>query len=138
MIYSKGPVAWSCAKQGSIATSTTEAELNAIHYCVDQFVYMTKILDAIGLRAKTTPILYNDNQSALAIIRSGQTDFHGVKKHYDVKLKRMIEIVKSGALRIEHMPSDVMIADMLTKALGPTKLLELTQRAGLLRLPSLD
>ena len=99
---------------------------------------MTKIFDAIRLRAKTTPILYNDNQSALAIIRSGQTDFHGVKKHYDVKLKRMIEIVKSGVLRIEHMPSDVMIADMLTKALGPTKLLELTRRAGLLRPPSLD
>ncbi len=37
VIYSGAPVAWSCAKQGAIATSTTEVELNAIHYCVDQF-----------------------------------------------------------------------------------------------------
>jgi hypothetical protein len=72
------------------------------------------------------------------IIHSGQTNFHGVKKHYDIKLKQMIKIFKSGALQIEHMLSDVMIANMLTKALGPTKLLNLTQHTGLLQLPSLN
>lgn len=138
MIYSKGPVTWSCAKQGSITTSTTKAELNTIHYCVDQFIYMTKIFNTIRLQAKTTPILYNNNQLALAIIHSSQTNFHRVKKHYNMKLKRMIEIVKLGALQIKHMLSDVMITDMLTKALRLTKLLKLTQHAGLLQLPSLN
>lgn len=72
-----------------------------------------------------TLVIYNDNQLALAIIKSSQTNFHSMKKHYNIKLKRMIEIFKSSVLQINYMPSNIMVTNMLTKALGPMKLLDL-------------
>ena len=107
--------------------STTEVELNTIHYCVNQFLYMKKLFNSLGFKSNGPPTLYNNNQLALVIIKSSQTNFHSMKKHYDIKLKRMIEIIKSGVLHIEYLLSNIMITDLLMKALGPTKLLKLVE-----------
>jgi hypothetical protein len=43
----------------------------------------------------------------------------------------MIEIVYTGLLQLSYMPTEVMPADLLMKALGLTRIHQLTERNGM-------
>jgi hypothetical protein len=53
---------------------------------------MCKLLSSVGISQGRPYKIYNHNQGAITIVNAGQTNFHGARKHYDLKLKRMIEI----------------------------------------------
>lgn len=115
-----GPVAWTAMSQNCIVQSTCEAELHAINEATKQAVYMSKLFKPLHM--PTLPVaIYSDNQSALAIVESGRSDFHGRNKHFDIKLKYAAECVKAGITTVDYVSSTNMPADLLTKTLGPVR-----------------
>lgn len=79
-------------------------------------------------------LIYTNNQGAITIVNSSQTDFHGAQKHFNLKLKQMIKIVNTGLLQLNYMPTKVMPANLLTKALGPTCIHQLIERNSLVQI----
>src|SRR5699024_1091030 len=73
-------------------------------------------------------IVYEDNQSTLKIL-----DNENMKstKHMEVKFHFLKDVKRQG-VKFEYCASSDMLADILTKPLGATKLKYLNQEIGLL------
>ena len=124
-----GPVSWQSKRQKSVATSTMEAEYVALFEASKHAVWVTRFLkdlhvsdqliDDNGLRT------FTDNQSALALARGTNS---ARTKHIDVAYHFTRECVTNGDIAVEYIPTNHMIADVLTKPLTRSKAEHLYRR----------
>src|SRR5436305_11584855 len=68
-------------------------------------------------RSLSTPILFSDNQGALTIAQN-PTNYQRAK-HIDIRYHFIRQAVQNNKIRIEFVPSNQQLADILTKSLGP-------------------
>jgi hypothetical protein len=62
-------------------------------------------------------ILYQDNKSAMLLEHNGRASSSKRTKHIHLRYFYVKDKVDSGALHIEHCPTEVMLADYFTKPL---------------------
>ena len=74
--------------------------------------------------------IYCDNK--LAVMYSNNNKSFSKSKYIDIKFLVVKEIVQSGQVFIEHICTNSMIADPLTKGLTPTVIHEHTTRMGVI------
>jgi len=67
----------------------------------------------------STPLLYSDNQAALAIAQNPV--HHQRSKHIDIRNHFIKNAVQNDQVKIDYVPTANQTADVLTKALGPQK-----------------
>jgi len=68
--------------------------------------------------------LFQDNTSSISIITSGE----GVtarSKHFMVRFGHLKDLIDHGLMNLAHCPTELMVADYLTKSLGAKTLFEL-------------
>ncbi|KAM1416362.1 hypothetical protein ACFX2I_007917 [Malus domestica] len=114
----QNPVSWQSKKQSSVSRSSTEAEYRALAHTTADISWIRLILKDLHEFVPSPPVLYCDNQSAIALslnpvqhsrIKHLETDFHFVR-----------ERVQKGDLIVEYVCTKAQIADVLTKGLhGP-------------------
>ena len=127
-----GAISWRSAKQTLIASSTMAAEFVACYEASNHgiwlrnFVTGLRIVDGIERPLK----LYCDNKSA--VLYSNNNRSSTKSKHIDIKFLVVKERVQSGQICIEHLGTNSMIADPLTKGLPPKVFHEHTARMGVL------
>lgn len=63
--------------------------------------------------------VYCDNQNAIELNRNNV--FHGRSKHIDIRYHFSREVRDRGEINISYLPTDKMIADLLTKPLTKVK-----------------
>lgn len=81
-ILNGAPVMWICRKQKCVATSTTESEYVAASTTSKEAVWIRRLLNDLGkLHPGPTP-LFNDNQSAIRLVRN--PEYHKLTKHIDL------------------------------------------------------
>ena len=112
-----GPITWSSQKQKTIALSTTEAEYVAASESAKEILWLQQLLSDLGESYDCTT-LNIDNQSAIKLINNPV--YHKRTKHIDIKYKFVREKVELGLIKINYVPSNCQLADILTKAL-PTQ-----------------
>jgi len=114
-----GAVSWRSAKQTLTTSSTMEAKFvacfEASNYGIwlRNFVTGLKIMEGIERPLK----LYCDNKST--VLYSNNNRSSTKSKHIDIKFLAVKERVQSGQISIEHLGTNSMIADPLTKGLPP-------------------
>jgi hypothetical protein len=108
-------VSWSCKKQKSISQSSTEAEFVAINLASRQVVFFQTLLNEIYNIHLTSTIL-TDNQAAQVWCISDKVS-HQKSKHIDIAYKYIRELVNTGAILIQYVPTDRNLSDILTKGL---------------------
>ncbi len=64
-------------------------------------------------------VIMEDNQSAISMAKNPQ--FHGRAKHINIKYHFIREQVSESKIRLEYCPTKHMLADLLTKGIGPEK-----------------
>lgn len=112
ILLSGGPIMWKTNKQGTVATSTTEAEFIAACLCAKETLWAKQLLVELG--EKETPTdLYIDNQGAIRVILNNQV--HPKTKHIDIKYMFLRDIVKSKQINPLYVTSEHQLADILTK-----------------------
>jgi len=113
------PIDWRSNKiKGTISLSSTEAEVNAIAAAMRRLMYVHPIFEEKGYGgiAKSTRVM-EDNQLAIHIIQ--QTGCNSKRsKHYDVKVKYVINIMVKRDVGIVKVRTQDQIADFLTKHLA--------------------
>jgi hypothetical protein len=119
------PVYWSSKSQRCIALSTCEAEYNALAEAAKQSIYIHDFCSALGLSSNKATVVYNDNQAALKIANSKPGEHHPRSKHYAIKLAYLQDLITNNSVELRHHPSRDMPADMLTKAVGRARVIEL-------------
>lgn len=117
-ILTSGAITWSCKRQTSVAVSSTEAEYVAMSHAAREAVWLTRVirqfekLDSITIRC--------DNQSAMALAH--RVAFSPRVKHIAVSYHFCRQHVINGLIKLEYVPSEMNVADCLTKAVSACKM----------------
>ena len=116
-----GAVSWRSAKQTLIATSTMEAEFVSCFEAtlhgvwLKSFISGLRIMDSISKPLR----IYCDNSAAVFMAKNNKSGSRN--KHIDIKYLAIRERVKEKKVVIEHVSTELMIADPLTKGMPPFK-----------------
>ena len=74
-------------------------------------------------------LLYCDNKSAIHVATNNS--YSDATKHIDVKTKFLHQMVENKEIELRHVPTDEMVADVLTKALSKPKVEYFSSKFGL-------
>ena len=85
-----------------------------------------------GYEYKSPSTLHIDNQSAISVAKN--PEHHGRMKHLDLRYYWLRDAVDKGTLGIDYVPTDSMVADILTKSLTRVKVEEGCRQLGLQKL----
>lgn len=114
-----GAIAWDSKKQPTVALSTTEAEYMALSEAAKEAIHIKKFLRELGMDDVESLKILNDNVSAQRLATNPV--YHARTKHIDIRHHFVREVVESGQVTIEHVGTNSMPADILTKALPRAK-----------------
>ena len=131
-ILAGAAISWKSQKQRTGALSSTEAEYISLAEGVKEAVHLRGVLCELGLQRMTKIVMHVDNQGAKCL--ASDHVFHLRTKHIDARYHFIREIVSSGAIRLEYLPTDRMPADVLTKSLPSQKHLKCIESLGVHRI----
>jgi hypothetical protein len=124
-----GAVSYSSKKQSSVALSSTESEYMALLHALKEQIWILRLLEELGYDVKDQNIIKTDNQSAIALAHNPQQ--HARTKHIDIQYHFVRNCVEDGRTQLEYCPTEEMVADGLTKALGPERHKKLAKMMGM-------
>lgn len=110
---------WKSQKQRTVALSSTEAEYMGITEGIKEALHISSFMHEIRLPELSKVMVYNDNRGA-KLLAENQV-FHQRTKHIDIRYHFIRAVLARGRdIYLEYLPTEEMIADVLTKALpGP-------------------
>ncbi|KAG7564986.1 Integrase catalytic core [Arabidopsis suecica] len=127
-----GAISWKSGKQSVIATSTMEAEFVAcfeatIHALwLRNFISGLRIVDSIEKPLR----IYCDNSAAVFFSKNDK--YSKGAKHMELKYLSVKEEVQKRRVSFEHIRTDMMVADPLTKGLPPKAFIGHVERMGII------
>lgn len=115
-----GAVSWNSKRQPTVAASSTEAEYMSLSSAVQEVMWLKQFGQDFDIELKTEAVKIGcDNQSTIKLAESD--GFRARTKHIDVRHHVVREKVEDSTIRVEYIPTDLMVADSLTKAVPRTK-----------------
>jgi hypothetical protein len=124
-----GAISWSSRLQTIVALSTTEAEYIAATSAGQEILWLRNLLTELGYKFSSPSILHVDNRSAINVAKN--PEHHGRMKHLDLRFYWLRNEVEKGTISIQHLRTEDMPADIMTKALGRVKVEEMVNLIGL-------
>ncbi|GKA07055.1 putative RNA-directed DNA polymerase [Tanacetum coccineum] len=90
-------------------------EYKALADIVAEITWLQALLNELGIRSSSTPILWCDNLGATYL--SANPIFHARTKHVEIDYHFVQEKVAQGDLRVQHISTHDQIANIFTKPL---------------------
>ncbi|XP_050895179.1 secreted RxLR effector protein 161-like [Lathyrus oleraceus] len=124
-------ISWRSTKQTLVATFTMEAEFVSCFEATSHGVWLKsfisglRIMDSISKPLK----IFCDNSTAIFMAKNNKSGSRS--KHIDIKYLSIRERVKDKIVVINHISTDLMIADPLTKGMPPIKFKDHVENMGL-------
>ncbi|CAM8883061.1 unnamed protein product [Rhodiola kirilowii] len=121
-------ITWNSQKQKTVALSSCEAELMAATSAASQALWLRNLSNELVGEALKRVIIYVDNRSAIALMKNPV--FHGRSKHIKTRYHFIRECVERGQIGVEYVCTAEQRTDILTKALGKVKFMEMRTLLG--------
>jgi len=121
-------ITWQSSKQKVVALSSCEAEYIAAATAACQGVWLARLVKDMTGVEPGAPELKVDNQSAIAL--SKNPVHHDRSKHIDTRFHYIRECIDENRIVLGHVSTEEQLADILTKALGRVRFLELRELIG--------
>ena len=122
----RGPIRCRSIKQKIVARSSTEAEIIAASDASKEAAHQANLLDSMEFEMQPV-IFHQDNQSSIKMMENGKS-YSDRTKHMKIRYFFIKQYIDSGEFIIEYTPTDVMIADILTKPLQGKKFIALRDK----------
>ena len=122
-----GTISWACRKQSCVSLSSTEAEYIALAETCQEVVWLRDISKEFSIWNENSITINVDNQSCMKMV--GRKKFSNRTKHVDTKFHFISDLKEKNYISLKYCPTDINIADMLTKPLQSVKLSQLRVKA---------
>jgi hypothetical protein len=109
-------VSWSAKKQPTVSRSNCESEYRALAYTAVEVLWLDHLLRDLHVPRPARPLLLCDNKSAIFL--SSNPVSHKRSKHIDLDYHFLRELVVTGRIRIQHVPSTLQVVDVFTKSVS--------------------
>ena len=80
--------------------------------------YLRSLMRELGHQQVKSTLIWEDNKAAI-LIAENDCSSAGRSKHIDVRYKFVAQAVTEGSVRVRYTPTDMNLADVMTKALPP-------------------
>ena len=117
-------VSWFSQGQKSTSLSTAEAELICLADALKEILYMRDAMRFFGVEQERPTVIYEDNQAVVATAHNPGKN-HGKLKHVAIRANRVQEEVRLETIDVVYKETALMLADILTKALGKSQFTKL-------------
>lgn len=114
-----GAVSWQSKKQPTVALSSVEAEYMAATQATREAMWWRKLLHELAIQSYPTTVIHSDSQGSIAL--SKNPEHHARSKHIDIRHHFVREQVAAGTISLQYIPTEDMLADVLTKPLSRDK-----------------
>ena len=101
-------------KQRLNTGSSTEGEIVGVSDYASNTIWLLKFLSAQGYKPKLT-IIYQDNESAIKLLKHGKKPSSRRTRHIDIRLFNMKDKLREEGIEIVYCPTNKMVADFFTK-----------------------
>ena len=127
ILFAGCPIIWTSKMQPLIALSTTEAEYIALSTALREVIAVINVLEELRLRhfpiwnvtPKVICKVFEDNKSCIEIATNHKT--WARMKHLSVQLHHFRSYVVNKIIDIQHISTNLQMADMFTKPLSKDK-----------------
>jgi transposase InsO family protein len=123
-----GAVSWQSKKQPTVALSSVEAEYMAATQAAREALWWQKLLHEIGVARHPTTVIHSDSQGSIAL--SKNPEHHARSKHIDIRHHFIREQVVANHISLQYLPTEDMLADVMTKPLSRDQHIKLVNRLG--------
>ncbi|KAG6590866.1 Retrovirus-related Gag-pol Polyprotein [Phytophthora cinnamomi] len=124
--------AYKSRKQRSVADDTCCAEFVAASECPTMIVWTHNLCNELNLTRYYPTVLYQDNQATITVLT--EVDGNYKTKSVDVKYHKVRDFHERGEFEELYRPSSENLADIFTKALGPTQFRKFRQQLNVMPL----
>jgi hypothetical protein len=118
VFFNGGPVTWFSKLQSIVTLSSCESEYVALSLLAQELSYSRSFLEELGFKQDGPTLVLEDNQGAIALTHNH--GWHARTKHIAVRWHYIREAVDQGLVALEYIPTEIQVADVLTKALPKT------------------
>lgn len=132
-----GPVDWRAAKQKTVSTSTTEAELLAISEAGKRLYIWKRLFNAIDFNPEHILTLKCDNRQTLRLLTREDPQFHTKLRHIDIQHHWLRQEIFAKRIHVEWISTQDMPADGLTKILPRQQHEKFIQHLGIVNISHL-
>ncbi|MBW0490276.1 hypothetical protein O181_029991 [Austropuccinia psidii MF-1] len=115
-------ISWCSKKQNTVSHSNTEAKYKALLDVTKENIWLLNFCKEINLPLLNKPIILNNNKGAIDLALGKANHNRFKTKHMDIKLHYIQELLHNIIINLQHVSSQNMIADFLTKAVVKTSL----------------
>jgi hypothetical protein len=126
-----GAISWKTKKQPTVALSSVEAEYMAATQATKETIWLRTFFNELGIShfLSGPSIIYFDSQGSIALAK--RPEYHQRTKHIDVQHHFVREQVNLGTVQFKYISTDIMVADVMTKALAKTKHFKMIKLMGI-------
>jgi len=112
-----GAIIWKAARQETVTTSTTEAELLALEHVAKESMALKRLFKELTLQLNTTWEIYCDNQQTIRLVVGENERITTRLRHVDIRNMWLRQEHAKGSFQVTYLPTKEMPADGLTKYL---------------------
>jgi hypothetical protein len=125
-----GAVSWKSHKQATVALSTAEAEFVAVSFAVCHAKWMRMLMTELGFEQKSPTRIWCDNSAAIRLMDN--MEHQELLKHVDIQLMSTQEFIQQKVVTLQHLGTEKMAADILTKGVAKYHFKELRELFGMM------
>lgn len=116
-----GPIIWKAARQNTVTTSTTEAELLALEHVSKESMALKRLFKELQLDLGTAWQIFCDNQQTIRLVVGKNERITTRLRHVDIQNMWLRQEHAKGSFQVSYLPTNSMPADGLTKNLSQQK-----------------
>ena len=112
-----GAILWKAARQNTVTTSTTEAELLALEHVAKETMALKRFFKELTLDLGDLWNIWCDNQQTIRLVVGKNERITTKLRHVDIQNMWLRQEHAKGSFTVEYLETSEMPADGLTKAL---------------------
>ncbi|XP_059310739.1 uncharacterized mitochondrial protein AtMg00810-like [Lycium ferocissimum] len=119
-------ISWSSKKQNVVSRSSAKSNMNCSCGYPFEITWLHSLLQELHVSPSSPSTIFCDNISSIYLAQNPVQ--HARTKHVEIDIHFVREKVAAGVLRVQYVPSQDQLADLLTKALPSPRLLFLRNK----------